>query len=412
MKRIFIQACILLAAFAITSCGGNSGSSNGKKFNPTERTSSLSDEERAEALARKRASLGINLDTLLYGHGVKFGVLRPRLLGEDITEDISDRIAVKLLEIASQNGISGTGNYGIVFGTEITQTGRAATGSAPQKMTVNYTLTFKVMNTATGDVYGTTTQDILGVGNSFIEANQNAVREIKNTPALQKMLATASERIIKWYNENLQTVKNQVEKAEGEGDYALALAILTSIPEQSTAYKYVAEKQDQLLKGMLHKQAADMLAEMEAAAASSGDDFNPAIGAFLKLIPTDCPEHKTAQSIYAEYEKKCNARRADLEAKAERDEQAARDLERFKLMQEHETELAEIEAEKMKVKYKAQAAAAKANSGGSNRGLFGSMGFAIGGTFERLFKVADVAGAALTDKMGLEKYVEKVEDDF
>lgn len=66
--------------------------------------------------------------------------------------------------------------------------------------------------------------------------------------------------------------------------------------------------------------------------------------------------------------------------------------------------LAVIEADKIKMKYKANAAAAKANNSGNNRGLFGSLGYDIGGTFERIFKVADVGGATLTDKMDLKKY--------
>lgn len=385
MKRNYIIGVAMMVV-AIVACGGQSGK---KVFQPKERVSSLSEEEKRLMLDYKRSAYEISLDTLLYGHGVKFGVLRPQLSGEDITEDIADRIAIKLLEIASQNGISGAGSYGIVFGTEIAQTGRAATRTAPQKMTVNYTLTFKVMNTATGDVYGTSTQEILGVGNSFIEANQNAVKEIKNTPALQQMLSSASDRIVKWYDENLPTVKNQVEKAEGEGNYALALSILTSIPEQSSSYKYVTEKQDKLLKGMLHKQAADMLGEMEAAAASAGEEFNPAIGAYLKLIPTDCPEHASAQRVYAEYEKKCRARRDALEAKAERDEQAARDLEKFKMMQEHEKELAEIEADKIKVKYESLASA-KAAEASKNKGFWGGLGDRILGGLDFLCgKVSD-----------------------
>jgi hypothetical protein len=415
MKRINYIIGITLMALAIMSCGGQSKEqSNGKKFNPTERTSSMSDDERAEAIAAKRASMQLNLDTLLYSHGVKFSVLRPNVQGSDITEDITERIAIKLLEIACQNGISGVGeNPGFVFGTEIAQTGRAATGSAPQKMTVKYDLTFKVMNTATGDVYATATQEVMGVGNSFEEANQNFVKEIKNTPTVQKMLQTASRRIIDWYNENLQTVKNQITEAAGKGDYALALAIASSVPQQATTtFNYASSRIDELTKGLMHKKAADMLGEMEAALSASGEEFNPSIAAYFQLIPTDSPEHAKAQQLYSTYEQKCRARRDALEAKAERDEQAARELERFKLMQEHETELAEIEADKMKMKYKAQAAAAKANNSGSNRGLFGSLGYAIGGTFERIFKVADVAGAALTDKLELGKYKEQVEDDF
>lgn len=42
-------------------------------------------------------------------------------------------------------------------------------------------------------------------------------------------------------------------------------------------------------------------------------------------------------------------------------------------------------------------------------GLFGPIGDAISGTFDRVFKVADVAGALTTDKLGLQDYVEKVE---
>lgn len=410
--RLFLATAIIVSLFV--SCNNNSKeASNGKKFNPTERQSSFSDEERAEAIIAKRASLQLNLDTLLYSHGVKFSVMRPKTQGTDITEDITERISIRLLEIACQNGISGIGeNPGFVFGTEITQTGRAATGTAPQKMTVKYDLTFKVMNTATGDVYATTTQEVLGVGNSFVEANQNFVHEIKNTPAVQKMLQEASKRIIDWYNNNLQTLKNQITEATGKGDYALALAIASSVPQQATAaFNYASSRIDDLTKGLMHKQAADMLAEMEAALAASGEDFNPAMAAYFSLIPTDCPEHTKAQQLYNSYEQKCRARRDALEAKAERDERAAQELERFRLMQEHETELAEIEADKMKTKYKAQAAAAKANSG-NNRGLFGSLGYAIGGSFERIFKVADVAGAALTDKLEFGKYKEQVEDDF
>lgn len=403
LRHVFLLSLFVLL---LSSC---SEKTNKGKFQPKDRTSTnMSIEERDAAIAQKRSELGVNLDTLLYSHGVKFTILRPNTVGEDITEDIAERISVKMLQIASQNGISGVGtDPGIAMGVEITQNGRAATGTAPQKMTVKYNLTFKVVNTASGDVYATATQDVLGVGNSFPEANINAVNEIKNTPAMQKMLQTASERIIAWYNNNLQTVKNHVEKAEGEGNYALALGLVSSIPEQATkAHQYATAKQPQLLKGMLHKQAADMLGEMEALMASAGDEFNPAIGAYFRLIPTDCPEHKTAQAHYAVYDKKCRERKAALEAKAERDERAAQELQKVQMLYDHEEELATIEADKIKSKFQSMAAA-KARSG--NRGLFGSIGYAISGVAERVFKVADVAGAVLTDKMGLQDYVDETE---
>lgn len=405
MNRIYNIIGIAAIAVAVVACG-NTG--NGKKFDPVERSGKLSIEERDAAIAQKQAELNINLDTLLYSHGVKFAVVEPKVQDEDITQDIADRISMKMLQIASQNGISGVGSYNFVLGTEIVQTGRAVTGTAPQKMTTKYELTFKVMNTVTGDVYATATQEIMGVGNSFVEANQNAVKEIKNTPQMQKMLQTANERIVSWYNQNLQVVKNQVEKAEGERNYALALSLLHSIPEEAKeAYKYVRQKQDALLKGMLHKQAADMLGEMEALLASSGEEFNPAVSAYFGLIPTDCPEHAKAQQLYAAYEKKCQARRDALEAKSERDERAAQELQKLEMLYEHQQELATIEADKVKAKYEsmASAEAAKAQAAANKKptGFFGSLGYAISGTFDRVFKASDAVGSILSDKLEIGK---------
>ena len=394
---------MMLMAITIASCGGNK---SGKTFAPEERQSSMTDSERKAAIAQKIAELdGLNMDTLLYGHNVKIGIVQPKVQGEDITQDIADRIATKMMQMASQNGISGTGAAsGFVLGAEIAQTGRAATGTAPQKMAVKYDLTFKVMNIVTGDVYASAVQEVTGVGNSFVEANQNFVKEIKNTPAIQKMLQAASERIVKWYDENLETVKNQVVQAEADGNFALAMGILSSVPEQAKgAFSWASSKQPATLKAMLHKQAADMLGEMESVIASAGDEFTPAAGAYFKLIPTDAPEYAKAQGLYTEYQKKCNVRRADLEAKAERDEQAARELEKVKMLYDHEEELANIEADKVKAKYQAMAAA-KANK---SKGIFGALGDAISGVSERVFSVADVAGAALTDKLGLGDYVNR-----
>lgn len=394
-QSLMNRIAVLAAMFVMVACG-NVGNNNtaeqntDTKFAPQERTSSMTAEQRETALAQKKAELDVDPIALLDSRNLKISILQP-LINGDITENVADHISMKMLEIAAQNGISGLGtNPSIVLGAEINQTGRAATGTAPQKMTVQYELLFKVMNAVTGDVYGISKQEVMGVGNSFEEASLNAVNEIKNTPEMQAFLKTSSDRIIEWYNNNVNVLKNEVEKAEAEGDFAYALAILNSVPEQATAaYQYVSEKQPKTLSAMLHKQAADLLGEMEAVLASSNDDFNPAVGAYFSLIPMDSPEHAKAQKMYAEYEKKCHARRAALEAKAERDEQAARELQKLQMQYENQQAMAAIEADKIKAKMEANAATAAAAN--RPRGLFGSIGYAIAGTADRLFKAFDNA---------------------
>ena len=153
-----------------------------------------------------------------------------------------------------------------------------------------------------------------------------------------------------------------------------------------------------------------MLGEMTAAVASAGDDFDPSIGAYFKLIPTDAPEHAKAQELYKTYTQKCKERRDALEAKAEKDEAAAREFEKFKMMQEHETELAQIEADKMKAKYQAQAAA-KAAEAKSSKGFWGKLGERIIGVTDRAIKGIDVMDEIINDKFGIQDYVKKVEDN-
>ena len=388
MKHSIVNGIAIFAiAIGIAACGNggdNTSQKNGKKFAPQERTSSKTDEERQAAIAQKKAELNVNLETLLDSHKLRISILQP-LTNGDITDNVADRFSMRMLEIAAQNGISGMGtNPNFVLGVEINQTGRAATGTTPQKMTVQYELLFKVMNAVTGDVYGVSKQEVMGVGNSFEEASVNAANEIKNTTEMQNFLNTCSDLIINWYNDNVAVLKNEVEKAEGSGDYAFALALLESVPEQATvAYQYVTEKQPGILSGLIHKMATDMLSEMESVLASSGDDFNPAVGAYFSLIPMDSPEHATAQKLYADYEKKCDARRATLEAKAERDEQAALELAKLNMLYDHQAELAQMEVEKMM--YHAQAQANATAAANQPHGFFGSLGYAITRTTDAIF---------------------------
>ena len=378
MKKIIgilsISAIVLLAA-----CGGNNGS--GKKFAPQEKVSSMTDEQRQEAIAQKRAETGLQVENLLYNHDVKINVVEPSIQGDEINPDLSRKIAVKMLEMASRNGVSGTGTSPAFFmGAEIMQTGRAATGTAPQKMTVKYEFTFKVMNGLTGDIYATTTQEVMGVGNTFKEAEANAVHNIKNTAQIQQMLSTASTRIIDWYNTNLPIIKNQVDAAASSGDYALALAIVESIPQQATeAHAYATEQQPKLFEGLKHKVASDNLAAMSAKIMAKVDEFDPSIMAHFQMIPTDSPEYAEAKSLFENYEKKCIARRNALEAKAERDSIAAREYRDLKLKYEQEEKLVQIEADKIKCKYESKANAvamerAMRHESDSKKGFWGSLG--------------------------------------
>lgn len=376
-KSIYIIMCAAAMTVALSSCGNSD-----KKFQPKERTSSMSDAQRENAIAAKKAEMEFNLDTLLYSHSVKLSVVPPLPDGKDITEDVATRFANKMLEITSANGIGGINNVpNFALTARLAQTGRTATGTSPQKMVVKYTITWEVANMRTGDVYASATEDITGVGNSFEEANMNAPQAIKNSAKLQKLLDTGSKRIISWYNDNLPTLKKEVAAAEGQQNYALALAMVEAVPQESSAaFAWASEKQPTLLNKMLLQHSADILAEMKGAVTEANGTFSPKVVGYFKMMPVNAPQYKEATALYDTYQKAVDENTKELKIKAEKDAEAQRKLEEQEAKRKHVTQLAQITADVFKTKYQCKANAVamerdmRRESDERNKSFWGKLG--------------------------------------
>lgn len=305
MKKLAI-ICIALSVAALAgSCGGNNANNGqtgqGTKFAPRERTSSMTDAERQAAIAAKKASLQVNVQSLMNASGVKLSVLPPVPAGE-ITEALSEKIGVKLLGIIAANGIGGVNNVpGFALAASMQESGRQTTGTAPQKSVIKYDVAYQVMSVTDGTVFASAAESVTGVGNSFAEAAGNAVNEIKSTDALQSMLATASDKIVAWYRDNLPTLKMQVNAAVTEGNYPLALAYLQSVPSQAAeAYAYAEKEHPTVLKQYKAANAATALTALKSAIATGAQSD---IYLQFAMIPADAPEYAQASKLVEEYEK-------------------------------------------------------------------------------------------------------------
>jgi hypothetical protein len=303
---------LLLAIILLVAC--NNGK-QGTKFAPKEREQAFaSDAERQAAIDKKRAeldSLNLDIKTLVFDNNIKLTILPPAAAG-DITEETSVLMVGKMMQIVAQNGIGGYGNSpAFALAVVMSPTGRATTGTAPQRMISKYTATFVVANMLTGDVYASHSQDIEGVGASFTEASRNAVNEIKNTPALQQMLKTASERIVAWYN-HVPGFKAVVEEFVSKQDYETAYALLASVPKQATSYfDYAQKRQGQILEEMKNQKAAETLAELKNAIAAAGEKYDPMPSGYLKMIPANSKQYADASKLYDNYVKRIQDVRLD-----------------------------------------------------------------------------------------------------
>ena len=343
MKSYFY---ILFAAVMLTACGGDAKK---KVFAPKDRTtSSMSNEDRVAAIEAKRQSLiPVSIDSLVVSHGVKFSILPPAV-SENVPESASDKLTGKMIQIAAQNGIGGLcTNPVLAMVSKVDCIDRSVTGTAPQKAIVKYEVTIYCGNMATGDIYASSSQIVTGVGANFEDAASKAFNELKNDNKMQQMLATASERALKWYNAT-GNVKSFVERAISKQDYALASALLSSVPQQSASFDYAVKKNEQVSDLMFQEKADALLAAMQNAISEGGDSqYNPQVGACLELIPQRSKAYAKAKKAYDAYVAKLDAAEKDRRNK------------------EHMLAMKELEIQKIKAPFEAQAAIEEARAAAS-----------------------------------------------
>ena len=398
MKAFKYLSIGALCLMLLSSCGGG----NSKTFNPKEKESSMSDTERQQAIEAYKSSLAVNPSAMMNSNDVKLSVLPPAPEG-DLNEALSEKIAVKMLQIISQNGIGGLNTVpGFALTATLTPGEKKVTGTAPQKMIASYTINYSVINTITGDVYASAAQQITGTGASFEQATANAVSQINDSPEMQQMLATASEKIIAWFNDNLETFQQQVQSAIGQGDYALALSLIESVPQKATAaFEYAQSRHEEVLGKFMEKISADELVALRQALQEAQGNPSPEVYAHFKMIATTSPEYEQAKALMDSYESNVQTTLAENRtaeaAKAEADAQRALQI-----------ELATIEADKVKAVYQARATEQALrqhmrDKDDKNRGFWGSLGARIIGAIDSYTDSAsepDVVGANLPSSQG------------
>ncbi len=304
MKLKYFKIAVIFAGALLVSCSGASKKSKGTAFAPQEKESTMSDEERAAAIAEKRASLAEVDTAVLIGNGIKLTIMTPQPDPENyVTEKMTTDLANKLLSIASHNGISGLGgDPAFVLAAGITGLDKKLTGSAPQKTMLTYDITMYVGNVLTGTVFGSSTIKLVGVGNNEKQAAANAVAELKDSKEIQQMLVSSTNKIVDYYNSHSEEIKADAEAYIAKGDYEAAYGLLYSVPQQAAGiFKYAQSKLPEVSKKLYAKQAANSLAQLKSAIASAQNEYSPEVGACLAMIPESSPEYAEAQKLFSEY---------------------------------------------------------------------------------------------------------------
>lgn len=297
MKQLFL----IIGIFFLVACNG--GNQKGVNFAPKERDSHLTEQEREDAIAKKRSELsGLNVDTLLLANNIKLTVLSPKP-EDEITLDVSKLAETKMIQIACQNGISGLGtNPVFVLAMTMTPIDKGITSTVPERKTGVYAMNVYVGNIITKDIYASISSQIMGVGDTFEQVAFNAVSSIENTLEFQQLFKKASARIIQWYDTNVATFKMQVDMLIASRKYAQAHALLSSVPETaSQCFEYAQQKRSGVLVLLMEQRKADNLARMKDAIAEAGTSYNSKVAAYYQMIPANSHERKIADKLYEKY---------------------------------------------------------------------------------------------------------------
>lgn len=378
MKFTYILATLLATAI-ITSCGSDGGQ-KGTKFAPAEKQSSMTETERADAIAQKRAALNVNIDSVLNLTGVKFSVMPPAT-GNGISQAASERLATRIINISARNGIGGLAVnpvLGVVSKADRVES--SVTNTTPQKSVVKYELTLYCGNFVSNDIYGSATVSLTGVGSDLETATLQAFSELKDTPALKELFRKAAESAMAWYN-NESNISMIVDQAVSEQNYALAMALLSSVPAQSSTHEYAAGRNAEVSNLFFQAKADELYSNMKAAIAASNGEYNPAAGAYYSLIPHNARIWPEADKDFNEYCKTLNSDRRDaiarMHATEDRDAMNAQLLEMEKLQVEKIKAPLEACATIAQINADARVAVAQANAEGkknANTGGFLSLG--------------------------------------
>ena len=132
------------------------------------------------------------------------------------------------------------------------------------KLIQHLEITFAVGDNMANACFGSTSMEALGIGNTEGQAMTAALKNIKSTPQLKKIIAEAKQRIIDYYEKNGPTI---IKKAQGlvtAQQWEEALYELTAIPEECSCYPQALSMMEKVYAAHLNHDAAQILAQAQA----------------------------------------------------------------------------------------------------------------------------------------------------
>ena len=139
----------------------------------------------------------------------------------------------KLTQMVTKNGLAGDSfDPRFVITANMVELDHYVTATAPPMQAFSYSPTLYIGDAATGTLYATCPLNpIKGVGKTDAQAVMQAVRALKTGgPEIEAFIQTGKNRIIEWYNTQIDFLISEANALAGQDRYDEAIALLFTVP--------------------------------------------------------------------------------------------------------------------------------------------------------------------------------------
>lgn len=146
------------------------------------------------------------------------------------------KLESKIIQITTSNGLSSTGydNSFVIYPKFAIYDVNVADGGMQTITVANCEIDLFIKQVSTNTIFSSFSKVLKGSGNSKSSAITNAIYLIPvNEASINKFISDAKTKIIDYYNQNCQNILTKADNLEKIHDYAQAMALLISIPQES-----------------------------------------------------------------------------------------------------------------------------------------------------------------------------------
>ncbi|GHU68881.1 hypothetical protein FACS189413_06740 [Bacteroidia bacterium] len=155
---------------------------------------------------------------------------------DGLTAAAKQNLQNKLLQIATNNGISSVGDSRFVLTANVIVTNKHISPDIPAKFVYEMDVTLYIGDGFDGKTFSSVSTTIKGIGTNETKAFNNALKNIRvNNPDYKTLVANGKNSIINYFNSRCDVFVKEIQTLAETQQYRRAMGLIASIPTECTA---------------------------------------------------------------------------------------------------------------------------------------------------------------------------------